>query len=1249
MQEVVAFHASAALRQYFRTHLVLHVTTLKRRYCGHNAVKHGASAAERTVDVSAESVDAAVSAVENDWRVGEAFVRERWPPLEKFMRGGGPSLMLDLVQHTPGERYCNEIARHALEILQIATLMPECRRSLLTATDAQAGGHTDGIAAILEAAHGQAYLNDPEVMQPALVVLANCVTVPSSLAHLHPLPDKASSRRKPAKSLLPAPLFTPQPQPGSSMDLDLQSHSSAEGDLVAAEMREGYAAARQAVRRAAGIRMLLGLLHARSSMPAGQVDRLRALAVRCLLGLAHEPQLRHILAKLQVWRLLAQLVHEPDRGTISNGSASRRLIGTEASSSSNSLATFNSLAIDLINLTSAGLGKAGAAAAASDAVAPALHKIERAAIAASTHITYAPSELLVLIEDHLRASGLHASADALAAEAALGTSQTSAQADCPSDTHQQQLTTPFACTPALMPADSPFPHPGMQSSAAKRRALAIAPALIKSIVKAPAIARDLSACAKGVDAFGVMPEECIPGSPPAALDAAHSSRLADHLSTAGRTPAAALQSRRKRRAAESLPGSTPHRQRCGGDMIQPEQPCTASSEDCIMREDAATAAHAEMPVPAASQPLTVAPPLVTPARLRGLFGTMDRLGCTPSAAAGTAANPLLLNLPNRRKHVPNTAQPCSTPCLPKATTKHAISSPPDRKGHGAGTDTPVASKLSSIVMQYLRHQHKAACLKAAAPISTLPPMSLLRPNTLPQAKRTLEAPSQVHRRLLRRSVTDPHGGWGGRRQDRHFIYSRFRHLRSVRDEDSAVYRSCAFLGNFAALALGTHSGEIRIHDTLSGDLIDTIDAHDTPAYQLRVFEGSGRSLLLSSARADTRLWDVGACNDCAGALWSPAEYVTEPLHSCDGMRSAIFRPDGRMIAGLVASGRGQDPLLFDLGSETYSTISMTDEGWRSKGMETLCFNPTGELLLFGPTLWDPRAPRCIHVFDLLSYSACCSSFHPAGLEAVVNSEVWDLRTLKLQRCVPCLDSTSLTWNASGDCAYATLRRPSDDLGALLNPKRAKQPLHAAFRTVDATDFSEIGTISTEGRCVLDLCVDAADNYIGLVTLEPNELMSCSARVYEVGRRRMQDDDSDLEDGDVDDEEDEDDEEEEEEEEGAQLITSGPSRSSSLAEDASAEGDGEDGEAGSENGNSEEEEEEAGSADEDADEEGEEDGDSDEDEEGSADEEVGEGGEEVEDDDVEAYVRLIGRLREFAGDQSGLESEEDADMSDSNSD
>lgn len=59
-----------------------------------------------------------------------------------------------------------------------------------------------------------------------------------------------------------------------------------------------------------------------------------------------------------------------------------------------------------------------------DAAAPALHKMERAAIAAASHITYQPSELLMLIHDHLSASGLEATAAMLKTEAA-------AQADAP--------------------------------------------------------------------------------------------------------------------------------------------------------------------------------------------------------------------------------------------------------------------------------------------------------------------------------------------------------------------------------------------------------------------------------------------------------------------------------------------------------------------------------------------------------------------------------------------------------------------------------------------------------------------------------------------------------------------------------------------------------------------------------------------------------------------------------------------------
>ena len=53
-----------------------------------------------------------------------------------------------------------------------------------------------------------------------------------------------------------------------------------------------------------------------------------------------------------------------------------------------------------------------------DAAAPALLKMERAAIAAASHITYHPPELLSLIRDHLSDAGLTETAAALDRETA---------------------------------------------------------------------------------------------------------------------------------------------------------------------------------------------------------------------------------------------------------------------------------------------------------------------------------------------------------------------------------------------------------------------------------------------------------------------------------------------------------------------------------------------------------------------------------------------------------------------------------------------------------------------------------------------------------------------------------------------------------------------------------------------------------------------------------------------------------------
>ena len=56
--------------------------------------------------------------------------------------------------------------------------------------------------------------------------------------------------------------------------------------------------------------------------------------------------------------------------------------------------------------------------------------------------------------------------------------------------------------------------------------------------------------------------------------------------------------------------------------------------------------------------------------------------------------------------------------------------------------------------------------------------------------------------------------------------------------------------------------------------------------------------------------------------------------------------------------------------------------------------------------------------------------------------------------------------------------------------------------VDVTDYSEIATVSVDGRCVLDLVGGPLDASLALITVEPEGLTS-SARLYDVGRCRLQ--------------------------------------------------------------------------------------------------------------------------------------------------
>lgn len=142
-------------------------------------------------------------------------------------------------------------------------------------------------------------------------------------------------------------------------------------------------------------------------------------------------------------------------------------------------------------------------------------------------------------------------------------------------------------------------------------------------------------------------------------------------------------------------------------------------------------------------------------------------------------------------------------------------------------------------------------------------------------------------------------------------------------------------------------------------------------------------------------------------------------------------------------------------------------------------------------------------------------------QVIINSEVWDLRKFRLLRSVPSLDQTTITFNARGDVIYAILRRNLEDVMSAVHTRRVKHSLFPAFRTLDAINYSDIATIPVD-RCVLDFATEPTDSFVGLITMDDQEEMFSSARVYEVGRRRPTDDDSDPDDAESDEDEDDDD-------------------------------------------------------------------------------------------------------------------------------
>uniref|UniRef100_I3J9T1 DDB1- and CUL4-associated factor 1 n=1 Tax=Oreochromis niloticus TaxID=8128 RepID=I3J9T1_ORENI len=483
----------------------------------------------------------------------------------------------------------------------------------------------------------------------------------------------------------------------------------------------------------------------------------------------------------------------------------------------------------------------------------------------------------------------------------------------------------------------------------------------------------------------------------------------------------------------------------------------------------------------------------------------SHVGASPvsSGASGQASYPLGRILFSRERPV----APCSSGKKLRALKQ--------KSDHGAFIQTPAMKKqlerhlpspptLDSIITEYLREQH-ARCPN---PVTTCPPFSLFTPHRCPEPKQRRQASPNFTARLGARVLYPKYGGVDRACLDRHLIFSRFRPMSVFHegDGDESGFTCCAFSACERFLMLGTCSGHLKFYNVLSGEEAANYTCHTSAITHLEPSRDG--KLLLTSAS-----WSVPL-----SALWSMDGVFIKKNSFADDHYVEFSKNSQDRVIGT----KDQVANIYDI-QTGQKTLTLNDPALANNYKRNCAtFNPTDDLVLNDGVLWDVRASQAIHKFDKFNMNIS-GVFHPNGLEVIINTEIWDLRTFHLLHTVPALDQCRVVFNSNATIMYGAMLQADDEDDAM--DQQMKSPFGSSFRTFDATDYKPITTVDVK-RNIFDLCTDTKDCYLAVIENQDTASLDTVCRLYEVGRQKLaeegDDDDQVSDDDDSSDSDDDDD-------------------------------------------------------------------------------------------------------------------------------